>query len=344
MLIHLAAFVIVAAGIMAAKSLIVPFLLAIFLAIICAPPLYWMRSKGVPSILSIILLLLILLSVEIFVAGLIGSSLAEFTRSLPSYQAKLRQLIDAMISWLESHGIEVTKDIVMDQFNPGKLMSIFANMLGSLTGILTNTFMISLTLVFILLEATGFPDKLRAMLGDRNATLDEYAHIMRGVNKYLALKTLTSLITGLLVMLLLQLIQVDFAVMWGMVAFLFNFIPTIGSIIAAIPAVLLALVQLGPGPAVGVAVGYLTINILIGNLLEPRIMGSGVGLSALVVFTSMVFWGWLLGPVGMLLSVPLTMTCKIALEKHEDTRWLSILLGSNREAARHLREVKKKDA
>ena len=131
----------------------------------------------------------------------------------------------------------------------------------------------------------------------------------------------------MLVTLWLWLLGVDHAQLWGVMAFLLNFVPNIGSIIAAVPAVLLALVQLGMGTALFVAAGYLVVNIVIGSVLEPRFMGRGLGLSTLVVFLSLVFWGWVLGPVGMLLSVPLTITVKLALDSSKDTRWLGILLG-----------------
>jgi predicted PurR-regulated permease PerM len=220
----------------------------------------------------------------------------------------------------------------MDQFDPGKLMRIAGNMLNNLFGMLTNTFMIILTLTFILLEASGFTAKLKAIAGRPDADMKKYSKIVSGVNRYLALKTATSLTTALLVSIGLRIIGVDFALMWGVLAFLLNFVPTVGSIIAAVPPVLLALVQLGFAPAGTTACLYLAINIGIGNILEPRIMGSGVGLSPLVIFISMTFWGWVLGPVGMLLSVPLTMTLKIGLGYNEKTRHIALLLGSNSEA------------
>ncbi len=340
MLIHIAAFVVIVAGIMSAKALILPFLLAAFLAIICAPPLYWLRTRGVPPFVSIIILVLVLVIIEMVIAGLIGSSLTDFSKNLPLYQERLKEILSGSISWLSAHGIEVTDDIIMDQFDPGRLMGMAASTLNKMGGLLTNTFMIILTFVFILFEAAGFPDKLRAIAGDRNASLDEYAEITKGVNRYMLLKTVTSLITGTLVTISLGIIGVDFAVMWGLVAFLLNFIPTVGSIIAAIPAVLLALVQLGYGPATAAAASYLVINILIGNIVEPKIMGSGVGLSPLVIFISMAFWGWVLGPVGMLLSVPLTMTLKIGLNVNEKTRWMALLLGSNTDAKNQLQQFK----
>ena len=132
-----------------------------------------------------------------------------------------------------------------------------------------------------------------------------------------------------LAMLSLMVIGVDYPVMWGMVAFALNFVPNVGSIIAAVPPVLLAVVQLGAASGLAVAACYLAINIVMGNVIEPRYMGKGLGLSTLVVFLSLLFWGWVLGPIGMLLSVVLTMKLKIMLDSNEDTRWLAVLLGPN---------------
>jgi predicted PurR-regulated permease PerM len=137
---------------------------------------------------------------------------------------------------------------------------------------------------------------------------------------------------------------VDFAVLWGLLTFCLNYIPNIGSIIAAVPPVLLALVQYGPGTALAVAIGYVVINVVFGNLVEPRVMGRGLGLSTLVVFISLVFWQWVLGPVGMLLSVPLTMTLKIILDGNDETRWIAILLSSSSEVRRAEQEVESDDS
>lgn len=340
MLIHLAAFVVIIAGVMSAKPLIIPFLLAAFFAIICGPPLQWMRTKGIPPFLSVIMLVVLLIILEIIIAGLIGSSLADFSKNLPHYQSRLKEILGGSVAWLHKHGVQITSEVIMKQFDPGKLMGLAANTLDTMGGLLTNTFMIILTIVFILLEAAGFSDKLKAMAGDRDASLSEYGQIIDGVNKYMILKTGTSLLTGILVTISLKIIGVDFPIMWGLVAFLLNFIPTVGSIIAAIPAVLLALVQLGPGPATAAAGAYLVINVIVGNILEPKVMGSGIGLSPLVIWVTMAFWGWVLGPVGMLLSVPLTMTLKIALQGNEQTRWIALLLGSNADAKAALQTAK----
>jgi predicted PurR-regulated permease PerM len=152
---------------------------------------------------------------------------------------------------------------------------------------------------------------------------------MENVNRYLIIKTAASLVTGILIGLWVWILGLDFPLIWGLLAFMLNYIPTLGSIIAGVPAVLLGFIQFGPGRALMVAVGYLVVNAVLGSVVEPRFQGRGLGLSTLVVFLSLAFWGWVWGPVGALLSVPLTMTLKIALESSPDTRGIAILLGSN---------------
>ncbi len=124
---------------------------------------------------------------------------------------------------------------------------------------------------------------------------------------------------------------IDFPLLWGLVVFLLNFVPNIGSILAAVPVILLALVQFGFVADAEVIILYLLVNNILGNFLEPKLMGRNLGLSTLVVFLSLVFWGWLLGPVGMFLSVPLTMTLKIIMDNNDNTRWIAILLSNNAE-------------
>ena len=148
------------------------------------------------------------------------------------------------------------------------------------------------------------------------------------LRRYMALKTAMCLLTAALIAVWLALLGIAYPILWGVLAFFFNFIPNIGSLIAAIPPILLGLVQHGPATAAITAGGCLAINGIIGSVVEPRIMGRGLGLSTLVVFLSLLFWGWVFGPAGMLLSVPLTMIVKILLESAEETRWFAVLLGA----------------
>lgn len=337
-LINMAAFVVIVAGMKAAAPLVVPFLLAVFLAIICAPPLFWMQKKGIPEIIGMLLLIVVIVGVWIFLVTLIGTSMTDFSGNVPRYQERLLEQTAGWWQWLNERGVTLDRAILTDTFNPGRLLKMAANTLNGLGGMLTNTFVIFLTFFFILSEAAGFPCKIRAIQGEQSLALEKYGEIASGVNRYLGIKTFTSLITGAIVAFGLSLQGLDYAIMWGVVAFLLNFIPNIGSIIAAIPAVLLSFIQLGWGAALVTGTIYLAVNIVIGSIVEPRVMGKGVGLSVLVVFLSLAFWGWVLGPVGMLLSVPLTMAVRIALDGTDHTRWLAILLASNREISRRENE------
>jgi AI-2 transport protein TqsA len=216
--------------------------------------------------------------------------------------------------------------------DPGWAMSLVATILNSLRGVLTNTFLIIFTMIFMLLEVSSVGTKVVAAFGRSAASLERPREFLHNLGRYLGIKTVVSTATGFCAGMLTWSIGVDFPLLWAMLAFLLNYIPTIGSIIAAVPAVLLALVQLGPGAAGATAIGFAAINVVFGNALEPRLMGYGVGLSPLIVFVGLIFWGWIFGPVGMLLSVPLTMTLKLILESDEQTRWIAILIGSERDA------------
>ena len=328
-LVSIASFVVVVAGLKAAQSLVVPFLLSVFIAVICAPPLNWLRKKGVPTALAILVVITVLAALGVALIALVGNSVDDFLKNLPSYQERLRGQMTGTLSWLEEKGVFASGGALEKHFNPQAAMSYFAAFLNGLGGMFSNAFLILLTVIFILVEASGFPTKVKAISGESNASLENLNKVVDDIRRYMAIKTWISLFTGILITLWLIVLGVDYAILWGLLAFLLNFVPNIGSIIAAVPTMVLAFVQLGTASALYTALGYLVVNTLVGNLIEPRFMGRGLGLSTLIVFLSLVFWGWVLGPVGMLLSVPLTMTVKIALESAEDTRWIAILIGSD---------------
>ena len=324
-----ACFVILVAGMRVAAPILVPFLLSIFIVILCAPFLYWLQKKGVPEVLAVLSVLAGVIALFLILVALVGTSLNEFTRDLPDYQQRLTAETAGLITWLETHGVTLSSQMVTDFVNPAKVMRLTAQIFSGLSGALANGFLILLTVVFIMLEASGLPKKLRLALDNPEKTLESFSRFAVSVNQYIGIKTIFSLITGAVIWLWLVILGVNHAILWGLLAFLLNYVPNIGSIIAAIPAVLLALVQLGTTAALLTATGYAVVNITVGSIIEPRFMGRGLGLSTLVVFLSLVFWGWALGMVGMLLSVPLTMIFKIALESSEETRWIAVMLGSS---------------
>ncbi len=324
----LASFVIVVAGMKAASTILVPFLLAVFLAIICAPMFLELRRRRVPSVLALLVMVLVLVGVSFLALSVVRASLNGFSENLPGYQLRLQAQTADLWRWLDDRGIDVPEGAISEALSPRAAMGYLGTVTAALSGVLANTFLILLVVIFILLEAAVLPAKVRAMPGLSEAAWVRLQQIVEQTRRYVSLKTMMSLVTGVLVGIWLAAMGVDYPVLMGLLAFLLNYVPNIGSIVAGVPGVLLAFVQFGPGSAAVTAAGYVAINVVIGNLLEPRLMGRGLGLSPLVILISMIFWGWVLGPVGMLLSVPLTMTVKIAMESGHDTRWIALLMGS----------------
>jgi predicted PurR-regulated permease PerM len=312
----------------AAQAIIVPFLLAAFISVISSPPLFWLKERKVPTWIALLIVMSAILFFLLLIAGLVATSVNDFSTKLPLYEARLEEQTGAALGWLERAHMDVDRLKLDKIFNSSAVMNLVAILLNQLVGMLTNGLLILLTVIFMLLEASSIPTKLNTIFRNPEASLKRIKYFTGTVNRYIAIKTVISLATGILVAIFLTIMGVDYALLWGVLAFVFNYIPNIGSIMAAVPPVLLTIIQLGLGRALGVAIGYVVIGTVVGNIIEPRLMGRGLGLSTLVVFLSLIFWGWILGPVGMLLSIPLTMMVKIALDSSEDTRWIAILLGS----------------
>ena len=323
----LAAFVVVVAGMRAADSLMVTFLLSGFFAIICAPPFLYLANRGLPQWLSLILVIVFICLIQLVFISIITNSLNSFSNDLPVYQERLRIQVESVFSVVEAWGINVPKEKLMEHFDPSTVFNLAVSTLGNLGGVLSNSFLIILTVIFMLFEGASLPAKLNQAFGDNSDHMTLIKRFLENVKQYMTIKVLISIATGAVIYIWLQILGVEYPMLWALIAFLLNFVPNIGSIIAAVPTTLLALIQLGPLYALLTALGYLVTNMVMGNVVEPRYMGRELGLSTLVVFLSLVFWGWVLGPVGMLLSVPLTMLLKIAFESNHDTQWLAVLMG-----------------
>lgn len=326
-----AALVIVIAGMKYAAPLLVPFLLSAFIAVISYPLMCVLQNKGFPKGLALTVVMLLVIFIGFGLTYLVGSSITDFSRSLPEYQQRITAEWGEALRWLNARGISVT-DSIKEVADPAAALGLVSSILKGFGSVLTNSFLIILTVVFILMEAAGFTQKFIALnkTGSGQPIDDGQLFSQIFVDKlrsYMSLKTIISIVTGIIIAIAMWLIGVDYPVLWGVLAFMLNFVPNIGSIIAAVPAVMLALVQLGFASALMVAAVYVAVNVTIGSIIEPKFLGKGLGLSTLVVFVSLIFWGWVLGPVGMLLSVPLTITVKLALDSKPETKWIGHLLG-----------------
>jgi len=322
-----AALVIVIAGVYAASSVVGPFLLAVFIAVVATPPLRWLQRYGWPTWAGVLLVAFLLFDIGslLMLAG--SGALEGFRNSLPGYQERLVLLTAQFADWLESLGMKGSREAVPDIFSPAEIIGLTRTLLTSLSGLVAEGLLVLLTVVFILLEAPTLPAKLKVALSTTAPADERFQQLFDSINRYMAIKSLTSLGTAVCVLVLLTLFDIDFAILWAILAFFLNFVPFVGSVLMAIPAILVALVQTDLQTTLLVALGYLVINTAIGSILEPRIMGRGLGISTLAVFLALLFWGLVLGKIGVFLSVPLTMALKMALEANDQTRPIAVMLG-----------------
>ncbi|MGC1390505.1 MAG: AI-2E family transporter [Bacteroidales bacterium] len=335
-LINVAALIIIFAGVVYAKSIITPFLLALFISIICEQPISWLVKRKIPRWLALIIVIFGLIFLFSGFAFLIGGTISSFSGNLSKYESTLTSISDSFTNFLNNKGLKIPQDQIFNLVQPAKILEFTANALNKLLNMMGNTFLIFLIILFTLMEFGSFSVKAKAILIGSDTSVSYFSTILQNIRHYLGIKTLICLLTGILIYIALLIIGVDYPLLWALIAGLMNYIPNIGSIIAAIPAVIFALVQLGFGGALWTLGSFMLVNNVLGNFVEPRIMGKGLGLSPLVVFLSLLFWGFILGPVGMFLSVPFTMTIKIILEQNEKTKWFSILLGTPDEAKTYL--------
>ena len=329
-LISAAALVIIIAGVSFAQSVVVVILLSFFLALLGTPPLLWLKEKHIPPGFAVLIVMAAMAIILILIGIQIGTSFSSFSDDLPLLQSRIREQLLELIVLLKGRGIVVQENFFLEYVNPETIMKLTADLLTGLSSVLSDLVLILLTVTFILLEVSSFPIKLRKVLGDPKQKFPQFTKFANDMKRYMVIKTFMSLASGILIAVWLYILGVDYPILWGFLAFLLNYIPNIGSIVAAIPAVILAVVQFGFGSALLVAAGYLAVNFIEGNVIEPRLMGRKLGLSTLVVFLSLIFWGGLLGFIGAILSIPLTMTLKFAFESSESTRWIAVLLGSEK--------------
>jgi len=321
-----ACFVIVVAGLRTAQAICVPFLVALFVTMLARPLMRGLLRRGLPVGLAVAVTLLVVAGVLFSLGSVLSLSLSRVTVRLPQYQARFQEEARNAISWLEGQGLDTSNLLAPETMDLQPLLNLATGTFLGVANVVTGMVLMLLMTTFLLLESGGFEDKLSRVLGDRGELLERYSRISEEVQRYLWIKSLISLATGIFIGVWVAVVGLDFPLLWGFVAFLLNYIPNIGSILAAVPAMGLAIIQLGAAGALLVLLGYVLTNILWGSLVEPQVLGRRLRLSPLAVFLSLVFWGWVWGPLGMILSVPITMVLKIAMENSVELRKVAALL------------------
>ncbi|HEX5661087.1 MAG TPA: AI-2E family transporter [Polyangiales bacterium] len=327
LVVRAAAMVVLLGALKLATQLVVPLLLAAFLAIASAPLMFWLIRRGVNRFVAVGAA--VLADVAFFAAmfALSARGLDAFVSAVPRYQARVEVLRLEASEWLVAQGLPDLGELLPSALRGESARRIVATAFTEVFNALSMLALVLLIVAFLLVELLGIEEKLRLLFKHPELGIEQFRRAAAHVQLYILVKSGANLLTGILVALWLAAFRVDFALLWGVLAFMLSYIPTIGSLLLAVPVLTVTLLQYGFGTALVVGVGYVLINTAIAALVEPRVFGQALGLSPLVVFVSMVCWGWLWGPIGAVLSVPLTVVVKIALAYVEGYEWLAGMLG-----------------
>ena len=334
MLLLLGALVLLVAGLKAAQGFFLPLLLAFFVATVSLPITNWLCGKKVPRVIAFIVGVVLLAATMVDELQVKWNTkyAAVFTLRVQTTSVSLAQTLD---SWgvqdadAKIHAAVVTNLDNLQNIRFEKIWDVGTGLLGRLVGFLGTFLVVLILTIFMLAEAKMFGQRLEAISLARGPNIARMLSATKDIQRYLAIKTVISLATGFLAGLLCWAAGLDFFILWGILAYALHYIPVIGSIIAGIPPALLALILFGVPNAVVVAGGYLLINNFLGNVVEPLLVGRRFGISTLVVLVSVMFWGWVWGPLGMLLAVPITMMLKVMLDGSDEFRWISVAISAN---------------
>jgi len=309
-----------------ASGLIAPFLIALSLAIVLSPLLGYLESKRIPKIISLGLIIIISLFPTIILGGYISEEVKDFSNNFETIKQQFNASLEKFSLIMNGIGISVTEEDIQKVLEKSNLGEIVKNLASRAGSQFSNIFLIFFMLAFMLMESDSFYNKMIKIAKEYGGDPQEVMKIIEKIKSYFLIKVKTSLMTALWILVVLWYYDVAYFYLWATLAFFFNFIPVIGSILAAVPPILMALIDQAMMTALWIAIWYMIINTVVGNILEPRIMGKGLGISALVIFLSMTFWGWIFGPTGMILSVPLTMVIQFLFEQYRETKWIALLL------------------
>lgn len=342
-LLRVASLIVILWGLQWSAKFLIPIVVAFFLSVLSYPVMQVLVRRKVPHFLAMLFTVAINVGVLAALINVASTLMRSFLGKSGSYINGLKTNVTEVTKWLEMHGVQgaVAKvDTALDwneithYATKQDVMQNMASMLGSTVGTvaagLSEATVVLIMMIFILSESRGVSSRVLAVKAAGGPDFTNLLASAGDIQKYLGIKTVISAIGGLLCGIWCWALGVDYYLLWGILAFLLHFIPAVGAIVAGIAPTLLALVQNGPGTAIAIAIGYLSINFALGNFIEPTLIGRRFGVSPLVVLLSVIFWGWLWGAIGMFLAVPLTIMIKVGLDNSDELRWLSVAMSKKK--------------
>jgi predicted PurR-regulated permease PerM len=322
----LAAIVIVVAGLQAFGSLLGPVFLALMLVVTVTPVTGRRRGRArwVVTIATLVAVYLILLAL----VGALVYAVAELVRVLPGYGPQVNVLLTEASGWLATLGIGPDQiQTALSQFDLAGAVGFLQGLLGQLTGVLSTVLLVLSVLLFMSIDAASMPERLRAIGRERPHVVTALNSFAQGTRRFLLVSTIFGLIVAVLDVVALVVLGVPLPLLFGLVSLIANYIPNVGFVVALVPPAALALLHGGPSLMIAVIITFLVINVVVQTIIQPRFVGDAVGLSVTTTFLALVFWGWVIGPLGALLAIPLTLLAKALLvDASPQTRWLNALV------------------
>ena len=329
LIVIIASLVIVIAGLKAMAGLLGPILLSLFVVLITYPIVIWLKGRGAPGWLAYASVVLGVIVVGLLFILFLGVSLTELYAALPTYQDRIAQQLSALEQWLAGYNIQSEDLLQLEWFDPTQIFKLLFSLVQGLLDTAGNTALTLLIFIYMLASADNFTARLQRGLASNPSLLHRFSSFASSTSTYLLIKSWLGALTAIGQIILMLILGVDFAVLWGVFSFLFNFIPNIGFYIALIPPVVIALIDLGLTKAIILALGYTLINNFFDVAIGPRYFSEELDLSVVVTFLSVIIWAWILGPIGAFMALPLTlMVKKLVLETFPDTRILASLMSS----------------
>ncbi len=329
LLLGLASLVLIVAGLRAISDLMGPILLSLFVAMVTTPLMQWLKARGMPSWLAYTLVLLGVIASGLILVLFLAASLTQLSTELPTYRNLIDQQLTDLIQWLDSKGIQGEDIQELEWFQPGRIFQTLLYFVSALLGTVSNIGFTLLIFIYMLASAPNFSGRLRYELATSPPMLARFSYFASSISTYLLIKSWLGALVALFQILLMWFLGINFAILWGVFSFLFNFIPNIGFYISLIPPLLIALLTLGWIKAIIFAAVYTLINNFFDIVIAPRYLGKGLDLSTVVTFLAVVFWAWILGPIGAFLALPLTVMVKtLLLEPFPETQLLAQLMGT----------------
>jgi len=322
-----AAAVVLTAGMKLASSILNQFLLAMFLLLICLPIRRWLIQRGLPRGLANAAIILGVIVGTFAMVGFLSASISSLAGAIPRYQANLAAQTAVLETALADLGFDLTDLLALEVFSPGYIFGVIFDILAGTVPVVANLVFMLFIFAFAVLDADTFPARLRRGLPPDSLLLEQLRRFSQSVGSFVRIKAILGAIAAAGNFVLLLVLGIDFPFLWAVVAFFTSFIPYLGYWLALVPPLALALLQFGWQQALIVLIGYNVINGIADNVIGPRMLGEGLNLSEVATLLLVIYWGWVLGPIGALLALPLSVAVKVLiLEPHADTRWLALAL------------------